>query len=106
MARNIYNAIFVIDISQSMNTRDYQLGEHTISRLQAVKDTLSNSLGQIPCGSKVGLAIFTEYRSFLLLAPIDVCANYAELSASINHISGKNGLGWGAKSAKGSELGP
>lgn len=99
--RNVFNTIITIDISQSMNTRDYQIGGHTISRLQAVKETLSNSLRQIPCGSKVGLAIFTEYRSFLLLAPIDVCANYAELSTSINQISGKMAWAGGSEVAKG-----
>ncbi len=99
--QDVFNTIFVIDISQSMNTRDYRMGEHTLSRLQAVKETLSNSLRQIHCGSKVGLAIFTEYRTFLLLAPIEVCANYAELSNSINQISGKMAWAGGSEIAKG-----
>ncbi|MDQ3259525.1 MAG: VWA domain-containing protein [Pseudomonadota bacterium] len=99
--RDVFNTIFVIDISQSMNTLDYQMGEHKVSRLQVVKNTVSNSLGQVPCGSKVGLAIFTEYRSFLLLAPIEVCANYAELSSSIDHISGKMAWAGGSEIAKG-----
>lgn len=99
--RDVFNTIFVLDISQSMNTRDYQIGVHTVSRLQVVKDSLSNSLRQIPCGSKVGLAIFTEYRSFLLLAPIEVCANYAELSTSIKQVSGKMAWAGGSEVAKG-----
>jgi mxaL protein len=99
--KDIFNTIFVVDISQSMNTRDYRNGELTTSRLQVVKDTLSASLRQIPCGSKVGLGIFTEYRSFLLLAPIEVCANYAELSTSIAQLSGKMAWAGGSEVAKG-----
>lgn len=99
--RDVFNTVITIDISQSMNTRDYQIGELAISRIQVVKETLGNSLRQIPCGSKIGLAIFTEYRSFLLLAPIDVCANYAELLTSINQISGKMAWAGGSEVAKG-----
>jgi mxaL protein len=99
--KDIFNAIFVVDISQSMNTLDYRNGELTTSRLQAVKDTLSASLRLIPCGSKIGLGIFTEYRSFLLLAPIEVCANYAELSTSIAQLSGKMAWAGGSEVAKG-----
>lgn len=99
--RDVFNSIFVIDISQSMNTRDYQIGEQPASRLQVVKQTLGESLRQMPCGSKVGLAIFTEYRSFLLLAPIEVCGNYAELSTSIAQISGKMAWAGGSEIAKG-----
>ncbi len=99
--KNIFNAIFVVDISQSMNTLDYRNGELTASRLQAVKDTLNGSLRQIPCGSKIGLGIFTEYRSFLLLTPIEVCANYAELSTSIAQLSGQMAWAGGSEVAKG-----
>jgi mxaL protein len=99
--RDVFNSIFVIDISQSMNTRDYQIEAQTTSRLQVVKDALVRSLRQLPCGSTVGLAIFTEYRSFLLLAPVEVCANYAELFTSINQISGKMAWAGGSEIAKG-----
>ena len=101
LQKDVFNAIVVVDISQSMNTLDYRIGEITTSRLQAVKNTLNDSLRQIPCGSKIGLAIFTEYRSFLLLAPIEVCANYAELSTSISQISGKMAWAGGSEVAKG-----
>ena len=99
--RDVFNSIFVIDISQSMNTRDYQIDEKPVSRIQVVKDTLRKSLAEMPCGSRIGLAIFTEYRSFLLLAPVEVCNNYAELSASINQISGKMAWAGGSEIAKG-----
>jgi mxaL protein len=101
MPREILNSIFVIDISQSMNTRDYLVGDKPTSRLQVVRDVLRKSLATMPCGSRMGLAIFSEYRSFLLLSPVEVCENYAELSASIDHISGKMAWAGGSEIAKG-----
>lgn len=99
--KDILNSIFVVDVSQSMNTRDYEVGNKAVSRIQVVKDVLRKSLVEMPCGSRMGLAIFAEYRSFLLLTPVEVCNNYAELSASINQISGKMAWAGGSEIAKG-----
>ncbi len=99
--KDILNSIFVIDVSQSMNTRDYQIGDKAVSRIQVVREVLRRSLTDMPCGSRMGLAIFAEYRSFLLLTPVEVCGNYAELSASINQISGKMAWAGGSEIAKG-----
>lgn len=101
MNQDILNSVFVIDISQSMNTRDYLVGGKSVSRIQVVRDTLRKSLAAMPCGSRVGLAIFSEYRSFLLLSPVEVCENYAELTSSIEHISGKMAWAGGSEIAKG-----
>ena len=101
LKREVFNAVFVIDITQSMNTKDYQIGEQAVSRLQVSKDSLRKALLQMPCGSKVGLGIFNEYRSFLLLAPIEVCSNYTELTGALAHISGKMAWAGGSEIAKG-----
>ena len=101
MHQEILNSVFIIDISQSMNTRDYLVGDKPASRIQVVRDTLRKSLAAMPCGSRMGLAIFAEYRSFLLLSPVEVCENYAELTASIDHISGKMAWAGGSEIAKG-----
>ena len=101
LQKDILNSIFVVDISQSMNTRDYQIGDKPVSRMQIVRDTLRRSLAEMPCGSRIGLAIFAEYRSFLLLTPVEVCSNYAELSGSIDQINGKMAWAGGSEVAKG-----
>ncbi len=101
MPQEILNSIFVVDVSQSMNTRDYLVSDKPTSRIHVVRDTLRKSLATMPCGSRMGLAIFSEYRSFLLLSPVEVCDNYAELSASIDHISGKMAWAGGSEIAKG-----
>ncbi|HKX40659.1 MAG TPA: hypothetical protein VJO99_05845, partial [Burkholderiaceae bacterium] len=47
-------------------------------------------------GSRLGWAVFTEYRSFLLFAPVEVCANRAELRATLAGID--NRMAWSGNS--------
>jgi mxaL protein len=61
----------------------------------------------------VGLGTFAEYRTLLLLAPIEVCGNYGDLLTSIDYIDGRmrwrdsseitKGIFWSIRAAK--ELG-
>ena len=43
----------------------------------------------LPCGSRVGWGAFAEYRSLLLLSPVEVCENYNDLLASLDNIDGR-----------------
>ena len=54
-----------------------------VSRLDAVKAALRAMLAKLPCPSHVALGVFTERRPFLLFEPIDVCADFTPLQASI-----------------------
>ena len=51
---------------------------------------------ELPCGSKVGWAVFAEYRTLLLLSPVEVCDNYNDLLASLDNVDG--GMRWGNSS--------
>jgi mxaL protein len=53
-------------------------------------------LRELPCGSRVGWAGFAEYRTILLLAPVEVCANYNDLTAALERIDGR--MRWGEAS--------
>jgi mxaL protein len=55
----------------------------------------------LPCGSKVGLAIFSESRSYLLIAPVEVCANRAELRATLSAINSSMAWSGNSEIAKG-----
>ena len=90
--RALFDHVVVLDVSQSMNVRDTLLDGKPASRLEFAKHALRQSLVEMPCGSKVGWGIFTEYRSLLLLAPLEVCANLGELRASLDHID--NRMAW------------
>ena len=89
MQRALFDHVVVLDITQSMNVRDTLIDGKPAARLDFAKHALRLSLTEMPCGSKVGWGIFTEYRSLLLLAPLEVCANLGELRASLARIDGR-----------------
>ena len=75
----------IIDITGSMNVRDYTGADgKPASRLDTTKAALRDLIGKLPCGSKLALGLFTERRSFLLLAPVEVCANFTPLTGAID----------------------
>ena len=106
------NQVVVLDITQSMNVVDQPMADHgnaamqaadptstgpaTLSRLAAAKLALRQALDTLPCGSRLGWAIFTEHRSFLLLLPVEVCAHRAELRDTLAGIH--VGMAWAGDS--------
>ncbi|HEY0680981.1 MAG TPA: VWA domain-containing protein [Steroidobacter sp.] len=89
LPRDAYEYIVVFDISQSMNVEDYQLDGGPVSRLAYAHEAARRTLRDLPCGSRVGWAAFTGYRTILLLAPVEVCAHYNDLLASLEKIDGR-----------------
>lgn len=88
-----YDYLVIFDITQSMSVEDYESNGTPVSRLTFARQAVRQTLQELPCGSRVGWGIFTEYRSLLLLAPIEVCANYNDLLASLDRIDGR--MRWG-----------
>ena len=99
--RKLFEHVVVLDITQSMNVTDQTLDGKPASRLAFAKYALRRSLLDLPCGSKVGWAVFTEYRSFLLLAPVEVCANLSELRSSLARVDGRMAWSGNSEVAKG-----
>jgi len=83
LKRRSFDTLVVVDITGSMNTRDYSAGGRPVSRLEFVKATLHDLLAGLPCASRVALGVFSERRSFLLFEPVEVCADYAPLAGAI-----------------------
>ncbi len=100
---NTWNHVVVIDITQSMNTRDMPVDGEPASRLAFAKRALRESIAAMPCGSKIGLGVFAEYRILLLLSPVEVCSNYNDLPAIINRIDGT--MSWAGASEVGKGVG-
>jgi mxaL protein len=88
---NAVDALLVVDITGSMNTRDYVEGGAPVSRLDHIKKTLRQTLADLPCQSLVGVAIFAERRVFLLFDPIEVCANFSPITAAISALDWREG---------------
>jgi len=78
------DVLVVVDLTGSMNVRDVELSGHPASRLDLAKAAVQRLLTRLPCGSRVGLGIFAERRSFVLSEPVDACTNYAPLAGSID----------------------
>jgi mxaL protein len=72
-----------------------------VSRLAHAKHALRETLLKLPCGSRVGWGLFTEYRSFLLFAPVEVCANLNELRSTLDGIDGRMAWAGNSEVAKG-----
>ncbi|WP_036285502.1 vWA domain-containing protein [Methylocystis sp. ATCC 49242] len=81
-----YDLLAIVDITGSMNVRDYVAGGKPISRLEKVKAALRNLIVALPCPSRVALGVFTERRPFLLFEPIDACANFSPLEGAVEAI--------------------
>jgi mxaL protein len=101
LPRQVFDGIVVLDITQSMNTLDTLLDGRPASRLVFAKAWLHRALAHLPCGARVGWGVFTEYRSYVLLLPLEVCANYAELSAALDRIDGTMAWAGGSEISKG-----
>ena len=69
-----YDYFFMVDITRSMNVEDYRDNNgDPISRLEKVKADALAAIQQLPCGSRVGLGVFTERMPTLLYTPMEVC---------------------------------
>lgn len=80
------DVLAAVDITGSMNVRDYTLYGKPISRLAVAKAALKDLIANLPCPSKLGLALFSERISFLLFEPIDVCRDYGAVAGAIDSI--------------------
>ena len=81
--QNSLDFLAVVDITGSMNTRDYAESGRPLSRLDKVKAILRQTLIDLPCESRFGLAIFAERRVFLLFNPIKVCDDFAPIAGAV-----------------------
>lgn len=93
LERETYDYLVVFDLTQSMNVTDYELDGTPVSRLAFAKHAVRSSLRNVPCGSKIGWGAFAEYRTVVLLAPVEVCSNYGDLLESLDKIDGR--MRWG-----------
>ncbi|HWO99626.1 MAG TPA: vWA domain-containing protein [Methylococcus sp.] len=92
----VYRYLFVLDITQSMNTRDYRLGGTPTDRLSFAKASIRRALDDLPCGSAVGLGLFTAQSVELLFEPLEVCRHRAIVEDVLDHVDWR--MAWAADS--------
>ncbi len=89
LQRPVFEWQVSFDITQSMNVEDVELNQSAVSRLTLARAAMRDVLAALPCGSKVGWSVFADYRSLVILAPIEVCSHYEELLASLERIDAR-----------------
>ncbi len=86
LPRNIYSYILVADISQSMNVVDTTLNGKPTSRIAYTQYMMHHIVGSMPCGTHVSIGLFAGVSIAALYTPIEVCANYAAIQDTIDHL--------------------
>lgn len=94
--RQIYNYAFIVDITQSMNARDYHVEGLPADRLSFAKHSIKHALLKLPCHSKVSIGLFTTKNVFLLFEPIEICKHYNAIEQSLMKIDWR--MAWAADS--------
>lgn len=84
--RGIYSYLLVADISQSMNVMDQELHGKPVSRMAYTQEVLHNLVSAMPCGTNVSIGLFAGASVAALYTPIEVCANYAAIQDTIDHL--------------------
>lgn len=96
-----YRYVYVFDISQSMNVADVlpinqSISQKIQSRLEVAKRAAQTSVANLPCGTEVGVALFTGHRVFLLMNPVETCKNQHDINNTISMVDWRST--WEAKS--------
>jgi len=88
--------MFILDISQSMNAKDYHEEGFPNDRLGYAKVAINHVLKELPCGSKIGLGLFTTQNIHILFDPIEVCDHSSVIADTLEHIDWR--MAWSADS--------
>ena len=90
------STVVVIDITQSMNVMDMLWDGQPLSRLEYTRALLKRSIRELDCGHQLGVGVFTERKTMVLIAPLEVCAHYAALDDVIGTVDWR--MAWAADS--------
>lgn len=96
VTQDTYRYLFAVDITQSMNVTDMEVGTAAATRLEFAKSVIETAFRTLPCGSEVGLAIFTAHRTFVMFTPVEICAHYGALSDMLQKVGWR--MAWVARS--------
>jgi mxaL protein len=96
LPRRVFDWYMVLDITQSMNVRDMVSNNSATSRLEFSRHAIRQALRALPCGSRVGLGLFTERDSTNIVRPLEVCAHFGALDETVARMDWR--MAWAADS--------
>lgn len=94
LPRQVFRYMLVFDITQSMNTRDYHQTGWPEDRLNFAKESVRAALHELPCGSEIGLGLFTTQTVHFLFEPLELCSHYPIIEDVLDHIDWR--MAWSA----------
>ena len=96
LPRPVFHYLFVLDITQSMNARDYSEKGLPADRFSFAKQALRRAIRDLPCGSRAALGLFSTKDVLILLEPLEICNHFSVLDDTITHIDWR--MAWAADS--------
>ncbi len=105
LKRDIYTYLLVVDITQSMNAEDMVIDGHKTSRIDYTRHLIHDSIASMPCGTRVGVALFAGVVVSTLFHPIEVCSSFDAIHGTVERLEwreawhGNSRLGFGLLSA-------
>lgn len=94
LSRQVFRYMLVFDITQSMNTEDYHHDGLPRDRLGYAKEAVRHALHELPCGSEVGLGLFTTQTVHFLFEPLEICSHFSVIDDVLRHIDWR--MAWSA----------
>lgn len=96
LQRDIYSYMLVVDITQSMNVEDMKLDGKPVSRIAYTRRLLRDTVANMPCGTRVSIAMFAGASAALLYSPVEVCQNYDVIQDTLAHLEWR--MAWSGNS--------
>lgn len=91
LKHNIYSYLLIADISQSMNAIDMNIDGKLATRIAHTQKLMRETVSSLPCGTKVSIGLFSGSSVAALYTPIEVCANFAAIQDTIDHLDWRTG---------------
>ncbi|MDP1660170.1 MAG: VWA domain-containing protein [Methylotenera sp.] len=80
----VQDTLFVIDISESMNVRDVDYPKPQTDRLTLAKLAVREGMANLPCGSRVSVALFAGDEVAVLFEPLEVCRHFPTIELVVS----------------------
>jgi mxaL protein len=74
-----------------MNVVDESINGKPVSRMQYQQHLMHRIVGEMPCGTQVGIGLFAGVSVAALYTPIEVCENFAAIEDTIDHLDWRTG---------------
>jgi mxaL protein len=105
LKRDIRTHLIVVDITQSMNTEDMSIDGQKASRIAYTRQLIREAIASMPCGTRVGVALFAGVVVSTIFHPVEICGSYDAIQDTVAHLEwrqawhGNSRLGFGMLSA-------